>query len=162
MSIFETAAREIAGECAGLRVRQASRLLTRLYDDALRPLGVQESQFSVVVTVAMFGEGGVTMSELAEQLVMDRTTLTRNIVPLEKAGYLRVARSPSDARSRIVLLSRAGEQLIEAGLPRWRAAQRRVHRVLGGARFDRLRAELSAVIARAGELEAGAAPDDVS
>jgi len=150
-------ARRIATECTGTRVRQVSRLLTRIYDDALRPIGIGGSQLSVLVAVAMFGEAGAPMGVLADKLVMDRTTLTRNIVPLERAGYLRVARSPDDARTRVVLLTRAGERIIDAAFPRWEEAQRRIKRALGGERFEGLRAHLSALAELAETLDATAA-----
>ena len=70
-----------------------------VYDDALRPIGLQQSQLPVLVALAIFGEPGAPMNALAQALVMDRTTLTRNVRPLEKAGLLRVARSPADARA---------------------------------------------------------------
>lgn len=137
-----------------MRVRQASRLLTRIYDECLRPLGIQESQLSVLVAVAMHGEAGATMSKLAAALVMDRTTVTRNVVPLEKAGLLRVARSAEDARSRVIVLTRAGERMIESAHPLWQNAQERIRHTLGAARFDALRARLSEVAGLARELEA--------
>lgn len=148
-------ARRIAKECAGVRIRQVSRLLTRVYDESLRALGIQESQLSLLVAVAMFGENGATMGALAGQLVMDRTTLTRNIVPLEKVGYLRVARSATDARTRVVLLTRAGERVIESAYPFWEEAQKRICRTLGAARFEALRAQLSDVVAAAEKLDIG-------
>jgi DNA-binding MarR family transcriptional regulator len=157
MADFSQMARRVVKECTGLRVRQASRLLTRIYDDCLRPLGIQESQFSVLVAAAMFGENGATMGALASKLVMDRTTLTRNIVPLEKAGYLRVARSAEDARARVILLTRAGERLIEAAYPLWEEAQKKISRTLGAARFEGLRAQLSDVVAFADKLAASSA-----
>lgn len=146
-------ASRIARECAGLRVRQASRLLTRVYDEALRPLGIQESQLSVLVAVTSFGEKGATMGALADELVMDRTTITRNVVPLEKAGYLRVARSATDARVRIILLSPAGERLLESAYPLWENAQARLRRVLGKERFEGLRSRLSEVVSLADRLD---------
>jgi DNA-binding MarR family transcriptional regulator len=150
-------ARRVADECTGVRVRQVSRLLTRIYDDRLRPLGIQQSQLAVLVAAAMFGEDGATMCALASKLVMDRTTLTRNVVPLEKAGYLRVARSAEDARARVILLTRAGERLIEAAYPLWEEAQKRISRTLGSARFEELRVRLSEVVAFAGKLEVDSA-----
>jgi len=157
MATFAQHARKIATECAGMRVRQVSRVLTRIYDEALRGTGIQSSQLSVLVAVAMFGEAGAPMGVLADKLVMDRTTLTRNIGPLEEAGYLRVARSPSDARTRVVLLTRAGERMLDTAYPRWEEAQRRIKRALGGERFEGLRAHLSGVVELAETLEADAA-----
>jgi DNA-binding MarR family transcriptional regulator len=150
-------ARRVAKECTGMRVRQVSRLLTRIYDDCLRPLGIQESQLAVLVAAAMFGEDGATVCALASKLVIDRTTLTRNVVPLERAGYLRVARSPEDARARVILLTRAGERLIEAAYPLWEEAQKKICLTLGAARFEELRAQLSEVVEFADRLEVNSA-----
>ena len=148
-------AREIAKKCAGMRVRQVSRLLTRVYDECLRPLGVQESQLSLLVAVAIFGDRGAQMGTLAEQLLLDRTTLTRNVVPLEKAGLVRVARSADDARARVVFLTRDGQRMIESAHPLWEEAQAKVRRVLGAQRFEELRSQLSGVVAMAGQLGVG-------
>jgi DNA-binding MarR family transcriptional regulator len=157
MADYSQLARKIAKECTGMRVRQVSRLLTRIYDERLRPLGIQESQLSVLVAVSMFGENGATMGALAGKLVMDRTTLTRNVVPLEKAGLLRVARSAADARARVILLTRAGERLIESAYPLWEKAQRRIRRTLGEERFEALLSQLSEVVTFADKLELGGA-----
>src|SRR5262245_16617592 len=113
MEKFEALARSIASECACLRARKAARTLTNLYDQYLRPLGLEMSQLSVLAAVAHFGEAGAQLGRLAEVLSLDRTTLTRNLGPLEKAGWVRVARSPTDARSRLVFLTRSGERAIE-------------------------------------------------
>jgi DNA-binding MarR family transcriptional regulator len=157
MADYTQLARKIAKECTGIRVRAASRLLTRIYDECLRPVGLQEGQISMLVAVAMFGENGATMGALAGKLVMDRTTLTRNVVPLEKAGFLRVARSADDARARVVLLTRAGERMIVSAYPLWEEAQGRIRRVLGEERFEALRSQLSEVVTFADRLEPGGA-----
>lgn len=155
MAGFSAVAHRISEECPGIRIRQAARLLTRVYDDALRPLGIQGSQLSVLVALARFGEPGATLGALAEALVLDRTTLTRNVVPLEKAGWLRVARSPGDARARVVVLTRAGERMLEEAAGAWEQAQRHLRRALGGAAaLDALRAQLDAVLGRAEALAA--------
>jgi DNA-binding MarR family transcriptional regulator len=150
---FSRAARKIAKECPVQRVREASRLLSRVYDEALRPLGIQGSQLSVLVAVAMFGERGAMIGALAQALVLDRTTLTRNVQPLEKAGLLRVARSPEDARARVVVLTRAGERTIESAYPLWEQAQERLRDSLGAGRVDALRDQLAEVIAFAPRLD---------
>lgn len=153
---FSQLARKIVNECPAMRIRQASRLVTRVYDDGLRPLGIQESQLSLLVAVAMFGENGASMGALADVLSMDRTTLTRNLGPLEKAGLLRVARSAQDARARIVLLSRAGERMIESAYVAWESAQRRIRRALGAERLEALRSGLGELIEVAAKLESEA------
>ncbi|WP_437284152.1 MarR family winged helix-turn-helix transcriptional regulator [Sorangium sp. So ce406] len=150
---FASAARTIASQCALVRVRRASRALTRLYDDSLRPLGLQATQLTMLVAVATCGEQGVRLSALADGLVMDRTTLTRNLVPLEKAGLLRVARAPDDARVRMILLTRQGERAIEAAFPAWERTQKHVREQLGAVQADALREELGRVVEMATRTE---------
>jgi DNA-binding MarR family transcriptional regulator len=139
------AADRIRRECACLRIRKASRLVTKIYDAHLRRTGLQESQVSLLVAIALFGEKGASMTALAEALAMDRTTLTRNLKPLEKADLLRVARSPHDARVRVVLLTRAGERTIQETLPLWERAQAEMRKALGPALFTRLCADLERI-----------------
>ena len=139
---FAEAARTIANECTCMRVRQASRTLSRLYDESLRPIGLQISQLTVLVATAMFGEAGAKIGEMADVLGMERTTLTRNLRPMEKEGWLRVARDPADARSRIVLLTRIGERVIERAFPAWQQTQKRLRGLLGSGQADDLRDRL--------------------
>ena len=142
---LDLAAKKVQSECMCTRARQATRLLSRIYDDFLRPTGLQITQFTVIIGTARFGERGARIGRLAEKLVTDRTTLTRNIAPLEKGGYVRVARSPDDARVKVIFLTRKGERAIELGMPLWEQAQEGVRTRLGAARAARLDAELAAV-----------------
>ncbi len=144
---FKDAARVIASECTCMRVRKASRTFSRIYDENLRPTGLQISQLTVLVATATFGDAGASMGKMADILGMDRTTLTRNVRPLEKAGLLRVARDPADARARIVLLTRAGEQAIEEAFPLWEKSQKRVRSLIGAAQADDLRERLKRILA---------------
>jgi DNA-binding MarR family transcriptional regulator len=127
-------------------------MLTRVYDDALRPLGLQMPQLSLLVATAMFGENGAPMGDLALALVMDRTTVSRNVGPLEKSGLIRVARSPRDARVRVVLLSPAGERALVAALPLWEAGHARIREVLGAKSMVAMRDQLSGVVAHAADF----------
>ena len=146
MPDFARTARKIARDCPTIRARQASRVLTRVYDDVLRPVGLQMSQFSVLVQIAAYGEAGATITSLAAELVMDRTTLTRNLRPLERAGLLRVARAPGDARARVVLLTHRGEKIIQTAYPLWETALQRVRSVMGPRKLLALRSQLSELI----------------
>jgi DNA-binding MarR family transcriptional regulator len=137
----------MATECPGFRLRQASRVITKFYDDALRPVGLQISQLPLLAALAAFGESGATMKALADAIVMDPTTVTRNVRPLEKAGFLRVARSPDDGRSRVVLLTRAGERALQAAFPLWEAALERIRDALGASALADLQSRLGEVIA---------------
>jgi DNA-binding MarR family transcriptional regulator len=153
MDHFSRAARTIAQECSCTRIRQASRVLTRIYDEHLKPTGLQDSQLSVLVGVAMFGEAGASIGPLAQALVLDRTTLTRNVGPLSKSGHLKVTRSRSDGRSRVITLTRSGERLIELAFPLWQQAQASIAQALGPGSLRSLRAALSPVIKLAKEDE---------
>ena len=128
-----------------MRARQTSRLLSRLYDETLRPTGLQISQLTVLVAVARFGEGGARIGALADALAMERTTLTRSLGPLERSGLVRIARAPLDARARIVLLTAAGERALEAAFPLWEKAQKRLGALLGRRGAGELRASAGRV-----------------
>jgi DNA-binding MarR family transcriptional regulator len=132
--------------CPALRVRAASRMLARLYDEALREIGLEMSQLPVLAAVGTQGDRGLRVSVIARTLVMDRTSVTRAIRPLERRGFLRVARSPHDARAKIVIITREGERLLRAAYPRWDRATRRIREVFGPVRIDALSAELSALM----------------
>src|SRR6266849_9522293 len=105
-------ARKMASECPAMQARQVSRVLAKTFDAAFRPLGLQSSQLPVLIGVALSGEAGASIGSLARAVVIDPTTLTRTVRPLERAGLIRVARSPNDARARVILLTRSGERMI--------------------------------------------------
>jgi DNA-binding MarR family transcriptional regulator len=138
--------------CPAMRVRAAGRMLAKLYDEALRGIGLEMSQLPVLVAVASQGDRGFKMTELARVLVLDRTSVTRAVRPLETAGMLRVARSLGDARLKIVIITRAGEHMLRLAYPRWERTTRRVRERFGAARMAALNAELSALVAAGPEL----------
>jgi DNA-binding MarR family transcriptional regulator len=143
---FQDAARTIADECTCIRVRQTSRTVSRLYDENLRRAGLQISQLSVLVAVARFGDGGAGMGKMAQALGMDRTTLTRNVLPLEKAGLVRLARDPADARAKIVLLTKPGQRAIEKAFPLWQKSEKRVRDLLGATQARDLHHRLARLL----------------
>lgn len=141
----------MADQCLCFRARRASRSLTRVYDEALRPLGIQATQLTLLNVIAMSREAGGTMSEVAEYLAMDGTTLSRNLRPLESAGLVRVKRIAADGRVRVAQLTAAGRRLIEHALPLWKRAHRRVVAALGPAAAAELRDRLDATVLAAAE-----------
>jgi DNA-binding MarR family transcriptional regulator len=132
-----------------MSVRAASRVLARLYDEALRDLGIEMSQLPVLAAAAIRGTRGFMVSELARALVMDRTSVTRAVRPLARARLVRVARSPEDARSRIIFITRAGERALREAYPRWQQVTRRIREVFGPGRVDALSKELYALVGEA-------------
>jgi len=125
------AARTMAEECLCFRVRRVSRALTRLYDEALRPMDIQATQLTVLNAASLLEEREAPMGALAEILAMDLTTLSRNLDPLEASGLLRRERSEADGRVRVVRLTVKGRKTLEEALPLWREAHDRVVSVLG-------------------------------
>jgi DNA-binding MarR family transcriptional regulator len=130
--------------CSCAAVRRTGRVLTQLYDEILAPSGLRVTQFSLLATLARTSP--VTLGELANLSVMDRTTLTRNLAPLERAGWVHTA-AGADRRTRQVALTEAGRATLVAALPLWRAAQERVDQQFGPERTAALRAELTALTA---------------
>ena len=114
--------------CTFLRLRKLTRRITQRYDAHLQPGGLRITQFSLLATLA--GGDGMSITDLAAQLAMDRTTLTRNLQPLISAGHIGLG-AGKDARSRSVFLTQAGRDIFTATLPRWREAQKEMRELLG-------------------------------
>lgn len=126
-----SAAQIMADQCLCFRVRRVSRALTRAYDEALRPLGIQATQLTLLNAIALTGRAGGTMGAVADFLAMDATTLSRNVRPLEKAGLVRVTRQAADGRVRMAVLTPAGGRMIEQALPLWKQAHQEILATLG-------------------------------
>ena len=133
----------LAGQCAVFNLRKASRALTQVYDDALRDSGLRSTQFALLNTVRILSP--VTLGRLAEPLVTDRTTLTRNLRPLERENLVRVE-AGDDRRERVVSITRKGDAVLERALPLWQGAQKRVAEILGERRLERMLSDLSALV----------------
>ena len=119
---------EMLGTCACLQLRKATRVLTQLYDEALRPLGLRSTQLPILVTLA--AHGAVSVTDLAGGLVLDRTTLIRNLRPLRSRGLIEVSRDDG-RRTRRATLTAAGHEAVAAAVPVWAQAQRGVIDELG-------------------------------
>ncbi len=131
-------------QCACGNIRRTDRAITQFYDQALAPSGLYTTQFTLLATLAKTAP--IMINRLAEIMVMDRTTLTRNLRPLTKQGLVRVEEG-EDRRAHLVLLTREGEQALLRALPLWKEAQARIVGALGQERFDHLLTDLSAVTA---------------
>lgn len=126
---------KVAETCAAHNLRKTSRAITSLYDGALRPTGLRISQFGLLVALGLAEEA--TVSKLADVLGLDRTTMTRNLGPLERQGFV-VSATGDDARRRLLRLTEKGRARLERALPIWERAQARVVRGLGDARWKGL------------------------
>ena len=133
----------LISECACLKVRTAARAVTRVYDDAPRPVGQRATQLSVLVAVA--ASEAVSIASLSRTLGMDRSTLTRNLRPLEEQGL--VALGPEGHhRSRTLSTTAKGDQLLRKALPLWEKTQEKLREELQKPRWTNLHAELDHVI----------------
>ncbi len=122
--------------CTGAALRKASRRLSQFYDEALRSTGLKLTQYSVLSTLAQVENPSIT--DLADRLMMDRTTLTRNLQPLRKAGWVRLGRG-DDARARVVELTDDGRRILACAAPVWREAELMVRARLGADGGELLR-----------------------
>jgi DNA-binding MarR family transcriptional regulator len=129
--------------CLCLHVQRAARALARCYDDAFRPLGITSGQFSLLMSLNR-PEAAAT-GEVAALLGMDRTTLTANVKPLERRGYLKVRAGETDRRHRALVLTEAGRAVLIAAVPIWEKTHAALEAKLQAANADRLRADLRAL-----------------
>ena len=139
--------------CTCFNLRKASRVVTQIFEAALEPSGLKATQFTVLAVVS--AAGTATMTDLARALVMDRTTLTRNLRPLENQGLIAIE-SGADRRTRFVALTGRGRAKLEAALPLWKEAQARMLKGLGRAAWRDLLEGLDAAVAVAQAPRSGA------
>ncbi len=130
-------------ECNCFAIRSAMRNVTQFYDDAMAGSGLRITQYSILNRV--FEHGALTMNELADLLVMDRTTLTHNLRPLQQQGLLKLEVGDEDRRQRRVVLTAAGSKARESARELWKVAQARFDQKVGAEHARTLRAALVAL-----------------
>lgn len=123
----------IASECIAMRLRMLNRVTTRIYDDALRPLGLRSSQLTILVAAARLGVA--RPAELSERLQIEVSTLSRNLERLKEKGWLEVI-PDEDGRAQPMRLTRKGRALLERAKPKWDEAQIEIKELLGADAFD--------------------------
>lgn len=127
------------GHCLNYRLRRAARMTAKAYDDALRPSGIRNTQFTLVAALQHLGE--TSIGALAETLATDSTTLTRNLDILVRRGFVEDVKV-EDGRVRMARLTAAGVTVYETALPLWRGVQSRLLATLDGDLRDDLVAGL--------------------
>jgi DNA-binding MarR family transcriptional regulator len=133
----------IAEDCACHKVRMAARAVTRAYDDALRPVGLRATQLAVLVAIAV--EGAMSITALAKFMIMDRSTLTRNLRPLEAEGLVAVGLE-GWRRSRTLEVTKKGRLRLGEALPLWKQAQEMLRRKLGDQNWVNIHSDLDQLI----------------
>jgi DNA-binding MarR family transcriptional regulator len=126
--------------CACFNVRKSARVITKHYDDALQSLELKPTQFTILAVLSSVD--AITVTDLADYMVLDRTTLTRNLRPLEKQGMIKTG-AGEDRRKRMISLSKKGLNKLEKAIPLWKKAQKDVTRYMGNNRFDSFLSELN-------------------
>ncbi len=121
-------AENTSAACLSTRIRQLSRIITRVYDDAMRPLGITASQFTLLTQLAQ--QDGITAVEIGHTLDIEKSTLSRNLKRLLALGLITMD-PPAGRRGRGLHLTPKGEVVIQQGYPVWREAQTRTIRVMG-------------------------------
>ena len=126
--------------CACTNLRRATRMATQAYDGALRPAGLRATQFTLLSVIAKHGQ--LRQSHLAEILVMDGTTLTRNLRPLVKNKWIEIDRD-SDQRVRLISITAKGRRVLAKAVPLWQQVQARFVTGLGDEQWSHLLAALT-------------------
>ena len=126
---------EIGETCLCFNLRKTSRAITQHYDDALRASGLRSTQFALLAVLRLHAP--ITLSSLAEVTGMDRSTVSRNLKPLERGRYV-VVEAGDDRRTREAKLTRRGGRVLTSGMPLWRQAQDELQRIIGKSGMVRL------------------------
>src|SRR4051794_37353684 len=126
---------KIAGECVAVRLRMLNRLVTNIYDNALRPLDLKVSQMNILVAAAKMGTA--RPAEVCQYLHLDVSTLSRNVERMKARGWLQVV-PDKDGRSQPFQLTAQGRKLLETALPAWSEAQQQAKKALGVAFVEQL------------------------
>jgi DNA-binding MarR family transcriptional regulator len=129
--------------CACANVRKTARALTHLYDKAFLSTGLRGTQFSMLAHISTYGP--ISVSGLGEKMLMDQTTVTRNLKPLRDHSLIKSGKG-EDGRTRLVTITTEGEKMLTEMLPLWEQAQEQVIASLGQERFDSLLNDLSSLM----------------
>jgi DNA-binding MarR family transcriptional regulator len=132
-------------DCNCFVVRSAARHVTQLYNQYLAPVGLHVTQFSILAKLKRLGP--MTINALAKEMIMDRTTLGRNALPLERDGLIKIEPSAADGRAKELHLTKTGEKRLQAGREAWERAQQRFDSRFGAKRAADFRSMLRAVVA---------------
>ena len=128
--------------CTCLNLRMAARRMTQVYNRAFRPIGLRATQFTLISAIEE--EGPVSITVLADKLAMDRTTLTRDLKPLEREGLVKI-RQGKDRRIRLLELSDTGRLKRDQGIPIWESLQLGVLDQMGKKKWRNLMRSLDRV-----------------
>jgi len=127
---------EHIGNCACGNLRKTTRIMSQFYDKNLQSTGLRGTQFILLADISV--NENISVNELADMLLMDQTTVTRNIEILRKKGYINVRKGDDDSRRKCISLSESGEEKLNESIPLWRNAQEQIEQGLGAERLEEL------------------------
>ncbi len=128
-------------ECSCNTIRRSARKITQFYESSLREAGVKPTQFSILATLA--NTGPIQLTPLADRLLLERTSLTRNLNVLERYGWVQLQTGVEDSRQRIVSLSEKGYEQLDHAIPYWKKAQKAIANEMGQDTITGLRKTLN-------------------
>ena len=132
-------------ECTCSNLRKGMRVVTQLFDNAMRSINLRGTQYTLLVLVLALGP--ISVSKLAEEMVTDRTTLTRNLEPMRRSGLIKIGRG-EDRRTRIVKITDSGRKKLEEAYPIWRKTQEDIKTKLGLENWASMMTSLSELVNR--------------
>ncbi|MCH8976137.1 MAG: MarR family transcriptional regulator [Proteobacteria bacterium] len=127
-------------ECSCNMMRKSARKITQFYENNLREAGIKPTQFSILATLA--NTGPIQLTQLANRLVLERTSLTRNLNVLERNTWIDIQPGEEDSRQRVVSLTRNGYKQLDCAIPYWQKAQKAIAKDMGQETITGLRTTL--------------------
>ncbi|TQR32824.1 MarR family transcriptional regulator [Lysinibacillus sphaericus] len=120
--------------CVCANLRKKTRLVTQFYDNLLQPTGLKVTQYSMLANIDL--QQAVSISRLGEILLLDQTTITRNINLLKRNGYVDLTRDPQDARAKVITLTDKGVEKLNEAAPIWQDIQERIINDIGLEKYN--------------------------
>jgi len=150
VKVNELSRHEIAKctECTNFNLKKATRVIQNMFDEAFRPVGLEGTQYTVLGNVFVFGP--ITLTKLADLMYVDRTTLARNLAPLERKGLLEIKQG-SDRRAKFINITSKGKEVLSEALPLWRKTQEKIKNALGLENWDSMISNLTGLVAQMDE-----------
>jgi len=120
--------------CVCANLRKKTRVVTQLYDKLLQPTGLKVTQYSMLANINQ--QQSVSISQLGDILLLDQTTITRNINVLKQNGYVNITKDPQDARTKIITLTKKGVEKLNEAAPIWEDIQERIINDIGLEKYE--------------------------
>ncbi|NIP39486.1 MAG: winged helix-turn-helix transcriptional regulator [Candidatus Dadabacteria bacterium] len=136
--------------CAGFNTRKLNRVITQIFDDAFKDIDFRSTQFTPLVMI--FANGPITVNKLSENLVMDRTTLGRNLKPLERDGLIKI--EPGiDKRQKLISITDKGIKLLNRAYPIWQKTQKKILNQIGETNWQGMLKEINTLLPKLQKVE---------